>query len=119
MSGFRAEGSAINEGAPFFAYPFINLRGIPIMRYQGSRTLVLETEQRFDLDKRWSVLGFTGAGYAVDKINNLTSEGWQWAGGAGFRYLVARMFRLRAGVDLAVSKENVAYYIVFGHNWNR
>jgi hypothetical protein len=35
----------------------------------------------------------------------------------GFRYLLARKFKLRVGVDIARGPEDFAYYIVFGSNW--
>ncbi len=115
VAGFRSEASAITDGAPFYAKPFIVMRGIPIMRYQGDQILLFETEQRFDLDSRWSLVAFAGTGKAF----NSNAENWNWAGGTGFRYLLSRLFKIRAGVDIARGPEVFAYYIVFGHNWNR
>jgi hypothetical protein len=39
--------------------------------------------------------------------------------GAGFRYLIARVLKIRAGIDIARGPDNFCWYIVFGHNWNR
>jgi hypothetical protein len=39
--------------------------------------------------------------------------------GGGFRYLIARKFKLRMGVDIARGPEKWAYYIVFGNTWGR
>ena len=38
--GLRFEGQTTSGDTPFFAYPFVDLRGIPAMRYQGESTLV-------------------------------------------------------------------------------
>jgi len=95
------------------------MRGIPAMRYQGKQTLVIETEQRYDLNLRWSLVGFVGAGKAISGSGNIGDDEWHAAGGAGFRYLVARLFKLRMGVDIAAGPDQLAYYIVFGHYWNR
>lgn len=120
ISAFRAEGMAISDGAPFYSYPFVSIRGIPILRYQGKQTLVFETEQRFDITPRWSALGFIGSGMAFNQSSfNDEPEAWHWSGGLGFRYLLSRLFNLRVGVDVAKGPENYAYYIVFGHSWNR
>jgi hypothetical protein len=118
-SGFKTEFVAVSDGAPFYYYPFLIMRGIPVMRYQGEQTLLFETEQRFDLNLRWSLVGFVGAGKAFSDSEYLSDNLWHAAGGAGFRYLVARLFKLRMGVDLAVGPDQLAYYIVFGHYWNR
>jgi hypothetical protein len=36
------------------------------------------------------------------------------AGGAGFRYLLARAFGLRGGLDLAYGSEGAAVYVTIG-----
>ena len=119
VSGFRAEWLAVGDDAPFYYYPYLIMRGIPAMRYQGKQTLVIETEQRYDLNLRWSLVGFVGAGKAISGSGNIGDDEWHAAGGAGFRYLVARLFKLRMGVDIAAGPDQLAYYIVFGHYWNR
>jgi hypothetical protein len=47
------------------------------------------------------------------------SSKWVVSGGAGFRYMVARKFKLRMGVDLAKGPDTWAYYIVFGTSWKK
>lgn len=119
VSGFRAEWMTVGDNAPFYYYPFLMMRGIPVMRYQGKHTLLFETEQRYDLNLRWSLVGFIGTGKAYSDSNYVGDNKWHAAGGAGFRYLVARLFKLRMGIDVAVGPDQFAYYIVFGHYWNR
>jgi hypothetical protein len=119
VCGLKAEGTAVSEGAPFYYYPFLIMRGIPMMRYQGQQTLLFETEQRFDVTRRWSLVGFLGTGRTFSEEEFMKDEQWHTAGGAGFRYLVARLFNLRMGIDVATGPDQFAYYIVFGHYWNR
>jgi hypothetical protein len=57
-----AEAQSVDGDVPFYAVPYIQLRGIPAMRYQGERTVVAEIEARWNLDGRWSLVGFAGAG---------------------------------------------------------
>jgi hypothetical protein len=117
--GLRAESQSVSDGAPFYSFPYILMRGIPIMRYQGNSTLVFETENRFDLNTRWSLVGFVGSGRTYSNSDYLNDKSWHWSGGAGFRYLLARVFKLRVGVDVAAGPDQAAYYIVFGHYWAR
>ena len=41
------------------------------------------------------------------------------AGGAGFRYLLARTYGLHIGLDVAVGPDKPIFYVVFGHAWLR
>jgi len=47
VAGLRADGQFVDGDAPFYALPFVQLRGIPAMRYQGTDVLTLETEERW------------------------------------------------------------------------
>lgn len=68
VSGFRLEVDQVYNDPPFYLLPFINMRGIPAGRYQGKSIAVVETEQRFNLNTRWSILGFAGYGKAIQKM---------------------------------------------------
>ena len=58
-----------------------------------------------------------GAGKAFDTWNKFDEANLVGSGGAGFRYLLARKFKLRVGIDVARGPDTWAYYIVFGSNW--
>jgi len=101
---------------PFYMYPFVNLRGIPAMRYQGEDVGVAEAELGWRFTTRWSVLGFGGAGRtsaigASDEATNVYSKG------LGLRYFIARRFGAHVGFDIAKGPEDTAFYIQFGHAW--
>ena len=119
VCGLKAEYQIVTQDAPFYYYPYLNMRGFPMMRYQGQQTLLFETEQRFDITRRWSVVGFVGTGRTFSDEDYMKDNTWHVAGGGGFRYLIARLFGLRMGVDIAVGPDQVSYYIIFGHNWDR
>lgn len=118
VCGLRADWQWSGGNTPFYLLPYLKMRGIGAMVYQGDQLLQFETEQRFDVTRRWSVLGFAGVGRTFSSSKFLEDMQWHVAGGAGFRYLLSRIFKLRMGVDLAVGPEQFAYYIVFGHYWN-
>lgn len=116
-SGFRLEYQQICGDAPFYTLPFIDMRGIPAMRYQGDVVTFAETEWRWDFTSRYSLVGFAGLGNAFSSKNNLETSSWKSSGGMGARYLMARKLKLRMGVDIARGPEEWAYYIVFGTSW--
>lgn len=118
VSGFRFDTTIQFGNAPFYAKPSIQLRGVPMGRYQGDSTYVLETEQRYDVTSRWSIVAFGGLAKAPTERVSFNDALTVFNYGTGFRYLIARKFGLRMGVDLAGSNDDFAYYITFGSAWN-
>jgi hypothetical protein len=118
VSGFRFDTKSQFGDAPFYAMPSISLRGVPMGRYQGDQTYVLETEQRYDFTLRWSAVAFGGLAKAPTYENGFEDALLVYNYGTGFRYLLARKFGLRMGVDVAWSNNDFGYYITFGSAWN-
>jgi len=119
IAGFRTDVKHAFGDPPFYVLPSIEMRGIPLFRYQGYTTALLETEQRFDLKLRWSVVAFGGIGKAIEKNQSFSDAKNVYSVGTGFRYLIARAFKIRTGIDIAKGPDSFGWYIVFGHNWNR
>ena len=118
-SGFRLEYQQVFGDAPFYLLPYVNMRGIPVMRYQGDVVALAETEWRWDFTSRYSLIAFGGVANAFSKQSDYENSVWKASGGMGARYLIARKLKLRMGVDVARGPEEWAYYIVFGTSWNR
>jgi len=116
-AGFRVESQLSAGDSPFYMLPFVYLRGVPAMRYQGELTALVETEQEVMLTRRWSVVGFGGYGKAYKSPDELPDNTSAWNGGAGFRYLIARLFGLKMGLDIARGPEQWAVYVVVGTAW--
>jgi len=119
IGGLRVEGEQAFGSPPFYLLPGINLRGIPAARYQGKTSIVTEAELRWDVYKRWSLMGYGGLASAFNDWDKAFAKPVVYSYGTGFRYLLARKFKLRMGVDVAKGPEDWAYYIVFGSNWLR
>lgn len=117
--GLRLDMESVegDEALPPFAQPGIKLRGIPAARYQGSNVGVLEAEISWEIDNRWSVLGFVGAGKTAESFSDINDAGSQVARGLGFRYLVARRYGFQMGMDLARGPEDTVFYITAGSAW--
>jgi hypothetical protein len=114
--GVRVEGATAGQEAPFWARPSVNLRGVARGRYPGDRAGVIESEVRFDLSRRWSLVGFGGAGWTSTEGGEGVDR-WLGGGGGGFRYLVARAFGIRGGVDVAYGYDGWAVYFTTGSAW--
>lgn len=103
---------------PFYGLPYIKLRGVPVLRYQGGKAVSTELEARWNVVGRWSVLGFAGAGRAwgSDILPEYTGI---YAGGVGGRYLIARRMGMQVGIDVAQGPEQTVFYLVIGSGWPR
>lgn len=119
IGGLRIEGEQAFGSPPFYLRPGINLRGIPAARYQGKTSIVTEGELRWDLYRRWSLMGYGGLASAFNDWDKAFAKPVVYSYGTGFRYLLARKFKLRMGIDVAKGNEDWAYYVVFGSNWLR
>lgn len=117
VGGLRVDGQQAISDPPFFMLPYIDMRGVAANRYQGNADVLAEAELRWDIVKRWSIMAFGGAGKAFDQWSEFGSADWVYSGGTGFRYLLARKFKLRVGIDIARGPDTWAWYIVFGSNW--
>jgi outer membrane protein assembly factor BamA len=119
MLGVRGDGTVTNGDVPFYMYPFITLRGAPVMRYQGEEVAQAEAEVRWQCWKRFSLVGFAGYGAAWNDFTRVDNTRTVVTGGAGFRYEIARTYGLHMGVDLAFGPDVTAIYIQFGSAWMR
>jgi len=117
--GARVNYARASGGTPFFLRPYIALRGVPDVRYQGDEVVSLEVEGRWQFHGRWSVVAFGGAGRAWSRGRASSSTQSIGAGGAGFRYELARKFGMHVGVDVAQSRGTTAVYFIVGNAWFR
>jgi len=117
--GARADVDLSFGDTPFYARPYIALRGIPALRYQGEHVAQAELELRWQFHPRFSLVGFGGGGMAWTDLERFDREQDAFAKGAGIRYLVASRFGLQLGLDVASGPEDRAIYVQFGNAWMR
>ncbi len=72
-----------------------------------------QTQLAWAFTPRWILQGFVGAGSAADTAGTLGEQS-EVAWGAGFRYLIARQYGLRTGIDVAFSEHEQAVYFNVG-----
>ncbi|SDR61250.1 Surface antigen [Paraburkholderia tuberum] len=115
--GLRLDTKFSTGDIPFYAQPYVDLRGVQKGRYQDRNALAAEAELRWDVTPRWSLLGFTGVGKAYGRLQSFSQAQNVQSVGAGFRYLIARKLGVSIGIDVAHSKDQNAFYIQVGSAW--
>ena len=117
--GLRGQFTATFGDAPFYMRPYIYMRGIPAMRYQGEEMAQIETELRWQFWKRFSLVGFVGGGAAWNDFERFEKTQTAVAGGTGFRYELSRKYGIHMGMDVAFGPDDPAIYIQVGSAWAR
>ena len=114
-------GSAIRSygDVPFYLRPFVSLRGVSAMRYQGDAAGQLEAELRWQFWERFSLVGFAGVGATRNDGGPSRAGQDVSTHGVGFRYEIARKYGLHLGVDVAQGPDGPAWYVQFGSAWLR
>lgn len=116
---FQYDGVDAGDSArlPPYVLPFVDLRGIPAVRYQGKAVAVAEIEATWKASMRWRFNAFSGGGRAAESASELSEAEVANNYGAGFRYLMARRYGMTMGVDVARGPEETAWYIQAGSSW--
>lgn len=117
--GIRAAARDSSQQTPFYLRPYVMLRGVQALKYQGERAAEFETEFRWQWSARWSAVAFGGAGMARTEREQRSRTDDVTAGGLGFRYLIARTYGLHLGLDVAWGPDDPVLYVVFGSAWLR
>ena len=115
--GLRFEYTATSGDLPFFAYPYVNLRGIPALRYQGDRVAVGEIEGRYNFTSKWAMIGFAGSGKVSSDIPLFDTEQSIYSFGLGARYKIFDAQNVWVGIDVARGPESTNWYIQVGQAW--
>jgi hypothetical protein len=117
--GARALAGFSFGNAPFYLRPYVGLRGAPALRYQGEQAASLELELRWQFWKRFSLVGFGGAGAAWTGFVDADRSESVFTYGTGLRYELARRHGLHMGADFAFGQGGFVLYIQFGSAWGR
>jgi hypothetical protein len=87
------------------------------MRYQNELVGVVEIEGRWNVLRRWALVGFFGKGATAGDTPVFDDANDVDAIGAGVRYLYVPDLDLWVGADVAWGPEDTAWYIQVGHAW--
>lgn len=115
--GLRLDTAISGGDVPFFALPFVRLRGIAALRYQGESAGAVEVEGRYNFGNRWSAVAFGGVGFAEARFPFADTEDDIRAFGAGIRFRALKEQNVWLELDVAKGPEDYAFYIQVGHPW--
>jgi len=112
---YRLDGQYVEGTAPFWDLARLRLRGFSSGQYLDNVAFTAQTELRWMPFRRWSVSVFGGVGRIADTLRDLQDSGTAFAGGTGFRYMVAEDQKLSIGIDIAYSESSqVVLYFQIG-----
>ncbi len=116
--GLRFDVSSVDGLPPFFAVPYVSLRGVPALRYQAKTAGAFEVEGRYGFSERWAGIVFAGAGLtkAADQPEFETTQNIKSVG-TGVRFQALKKQNVWIGLDIAKGSEDYAWYIQIGQGW--
>lgn len=117
--GLRGQVAGSFGDVPFYLRPYISMRGVPVMQYQGEEMAQMEAELRWQCWRRFSLVGFVGGGAVWNDFERFDDVNSVVAGGVGFRYELARKCGIHMGLDVAFGPDDPAIYIQVGSAWSR
>jgi len=101
--------------APFFALPYITLRGFPGGKYLNDVTWQAQAELRWRIIWRIGVVAFAGVGQTAPNVGAFTDSEVLYSGGAGLRFTASESERVNLGIDYArASDGDSAVYFRIG-----
>jgi hypothetical protein len=115
--GLRLELSGVDGRVPFFAIPFVNLRGVPALRYQNKIAGAAEAELRYLIRPRWEVSAFGGLGFTSDHYVIYDNPDSIYTFGVGGKYNIFVEHNVWIGVDVARGPDDTSWYVQVGHPW--
>lgn len=111
---YRYDGSYVDGHAPFYELPYIRMRGFPRGLYADDLAMTLQGQLRWDILDKWTLMFFGGGGRVSQDFNDLGSSSTRYAGGAGFRYMIAPASNICIGCDFAYGDGGFAFYVEVG-----
>jgi len=111
----QARVAAASGNPPFFALPYITLRGFPAGKYLNDITWQAQAEMRWRVFWRIGVVAFAGVGQTAPHLGAFTDSKVLYSGGAGLRFVASEAERVNLGIDYArASDGDSAVYFRIG-----
>ncbi len=91
-----------------------DLRGYTSGRYRADQVYAFQAEWRWRFYKRLGSVAFAGVGWATDTLSETRFDDALPCAGVGLRFRMIEDYRINAGVDFAVGKDDTAFYFRIG-----
>ena len=111
---WETQGCHKGGRAPLWDACRVKLRGFPATDYLGKTSASGQVEARWQMSKRWGLVGFAGAGYVGNSYSNIREHEPIPSYGAGIRFMVLASKRINMRLDYARSTDSDAIHFSVG-----
>ena len=111
---WEVQGCKRGGTVPLWDACTIKLRGFSVTDYIGKVSASGQAEARWQLSKRWGLVGFAGSGYFGGSFNDFRSREAIPSYGAGIRFNVLPAKHINLRVDFARSRDSDAIHVSVG-----
>jgi hypothetical protein len=92
----------------------VGLRGFPATKYLGKSSAIAQIEARWQVSKKWGLVGFAGAGYINNSFSEVRDREAIPSYGLGLRFMVMTAKRINVRLDYGRSNDSDAVYLSVG-----
>ncbi len=92
----------------------VGLRGFPATKYLGKASAIAQFEARWQVSKRWGLVGFAGVGYIKNSFSEVRDREAIPSYGLGLRFMVMKAKRINVRLDYGRSNDSDAVYLSAG-----
>ena len=95
----------------------VNLRGSSATDYLGTSSASAQFEARWQMSKRWGVVGFAGVGQIENSFSQIRDNDLIPSYGVGLRFMVLQAKRINMRLDYGRSRDSDAIYLMVGEEF--
>ena len=111
---WQLQGCARGGKVPLWDACTIKLRGFSATDFIGTSSVSGQVEGRWQLNPRWGLVGFAGAGFASGVFSQIDNRQWIPSYGVGLRFMVLKSKRINMRLDYARSSDSDAIHFLVG-----
>lgn len=112
-----ASGDVPFEGQSFIGMD--DLRGYSKGEFRGDQVYTAQMELRQNIHKKFGMIGFLGAGVAVNQFSDITNTEVAPSIGVGVRYLMIPSEKINIGIDVGIGKDDWSLSFRIGESFGR
>ena len=87
------------------------IRGYYHNRFRDRNLLVVETEYRLPLFRRFGMVAFAGCGQVAHDVQDFSFDGIKPSGGIGYRFVLIPEQKMNLRIDLGIGKDDSSFNI--------
>ena len=111
---WEVQGCARSGTTPLWDACMVKLRGFSATDYLGKVSASGQVEARWQMSKRWGLVGFAGSGYVGTSFSGIRDDKPIPSYGVGVRFMVLAAKRINMRLDFARSLDSDAVHFTVG-----